>query len=146
MTLAGPDVPSCVLDSAMALAWVLPGEGRARTELVLQQVTSAGALVPGLWPLEVANVLLMAERRRRLTQAQRVRALTALGSLSIAIDPETAVRAWAQTVMLAEAHGLTVYDAAYLELALRAGLPLATLDEALARAGRTTGIAVLGLA
>jgi hypothetical protein len=57
VTLAGPDVPSCVLDSAMALAWVLPGEGRARTELVLQQVTSAGALVPGLWPLEVANEL-----------------------------------------------------------------------------------------
>jgi predicted nucleic acid-binding protein len=136
----------CVLDSAMALAWFLPGEGSAETELVLQQVVTAGARVPGLWPLEVANVLLMAERRQRLTQAQRVRALTALGSLSIAIDTETATHAWTQTISLAAAHGLTVYDAAYLELALRMGLPLATLDEPLARASRASGVAVLGLA
>lgn len=138
-------MPSCVLDSAMALSWFLPGEGSAETELVLQRVTAAGALVPSLWLLEVADVLLMAERRQRLTLAQRVRALTALGSLPIATDTETATHAWAQTIALAEAHGLTVYDATYLELALRAGLPLATLDEALARAGRTTGVAVLGL-
>ena len=138
-------MPACVLDSAMALAWILPGEGNAKTEAVLDRVTEAGALVPGLWPLEIANVLLMAERRNRISQAQRARALTGLGALPIAVDNETAGRAWTGLVDLAQAHGLTVYDAAYLELALRAGLPLATLDQALARACRATGVGVMGI-
>lgn len=137
-------MPACVLDSAMALAWILPGEGNADTDAVLDQVTEVGAVVPGLWRLEIANVLLMAERRLRITQAQRMRALTGLGALPIEIDRETVARAWAGIIDLAQAQGLTIYDAAYLELALRAGLPLATLDQDLARAGRNTGVAVLG--
>ncbi|HWK46823.1 MAG TPA: type II toxin-antitoxin system VapC family toxin [Stellaceae bacterium] len=139
-------MPACVLDSAVALAWFLPGEGNAAIGAVLDQVAEAGALVPGPWPLEIANVLLMAERRQRITQAQRARALTGLGALSITIDHETAARAWTGIIDLAQAQSLTVYDAGYLELALRSGLPLATLDQALARAGRATGVAVLGVA
>jgi predicted nucleic acid-binding protein len=137
-------MPACVLDSALALACVLPGEGNAHTEAVLDQVTDAGALVPGSWPLEIANVLVMAERRNRITQAQRTRVLGGLGALSIDIDRDTANRAWAGIIDLAQAQGLTVYDAAYLELARRSGLPLATLDQDLARAGRKPSVAVLG--
>lgn len=137
-------MPACVLDSAMALAWFLPGEGTTATEAVLDLVAEAGALVPGLWSLEIANVLLMAERRQRITLAHRARALTGLEALPIETDVGTATRAWTSLVDLAQAQGLTVYDAAYLELALRTGLPLATLDEALVRAAHATGLSVLG--
>lgn len=135
---------ACVLDSAAALAWVLPGEGGAGADAALDLVTEKGALVPALWRLEVANVLLMAERRKRITYEQRVRALAGLEQLPIASDPETVARAWAGTIDLAAAHGLTVYDAAYLELALRTGLPLATLDRALIQAAAGVGVTVIG--
>ena len=138
-------MPACVLDSAMALAWVLPGEGNAATNAVLDQVTDDGALVPGLWPLEVANVLLMAEQRQQITQAQRVRALMTLGALPIDFDTDMVVHAWGNVIDLAVAHALTAYDAAYLELGLRRGLKLATLDTALARACRARGLEVLGM-
>jgi predicted nucleic acid-binding protein len=134
-----------VLDSSVALAWFLPGERSSRTEALLDQVTEAGALAPGLWPLEVANIILIAERKNRITQAQRVRALTALAKLPIRIDTETAGRAWNSTIDLALAHGLTVYDGGYLDLSLRSGLPLATLDRALSRAATACGVPVLGL-
>jgi predicted nucleic acid-binding protein len=135
----------CVIDSAMALAWFLPGEATEATNAVLDLVARSAALAPGLWPLEIANVLVMAERRRRITQAQRSQALMSLGDLPITIDQETAGRAWGAIIDLAQAQGLTVYDATYLELALRSGLPLATLDAALARAARATGVGVLGM-
>jgi predicted nucleic acid-binding protein len=77
-----------ILDSSVALAWFLPGN-RAPTEALLDQVTEAGALAPGLWPLEVANIILVAERKKRITQAQRVRALTALAKLPIRINGGT---------------------------------------------------------
>lgn len=135
---------ACVLDSAMALAWVLPGERSAATDAILDRVAGAGALVPVLWRLEVANVLLMAERRGRISGDQRVRALQAFGQLPIVDDPETGARAWAATTGLAVVWRLTVYDVAYLELALRTDLPLATLDRALAAAAIGTGVTVLG--
>lgn len=134
--------PRCVLDSSVALAWVLPGERTQAVEGLLDAVAADGALAPGLWPLEVANVLLQAERARRLAPGERGRALAALGTLPIAIDAETPARAWGETVALAEAHGLTCYDAAYLEVAARAGLPLATLDRRLARAAAERGVAL----
>jgi len=132
----------CVLDSSVALSWFLPGEQTAQTDGLLNRVTLEGAAAPGLWPLEIANVLLIAERKDRISQAQRVRALNALELLPVSIDPETASRAGARIFDLATAHGLTIYDAAYLELALRTGLKLATLDVALARAAQATGVAM----
>jgi len=138
-------VAAFVLDSSVALAWFLPGEQSSQTEALLDQVTEAGALAPGLWPLEVANIILVAERKNRITLAQRVRALTALAKLPIRIDTETAGRAWSSTFDLALAHGLTVYDASYLDLSLRSGLPLATLDLALGRAATACGVTVLGM-
>lgn len=101
-----------------------------------------GAVVPSLWRLEVANGLLAAVRRGRLTAARRDALLAALLDMDIAIDTETDLHAWSGTVRLAEAHGLTAYDAAYLELAQRRRLPLATLDAALAQAAREAGVAL----
>src|ERR1035441_7026749 len=82
------EMAAFVLDSSVALAWFLPGEQTAKTEALLDQATEAGALAPGLWPLEVANIILVAERKSRITQAQRVRALTALAKLPIRIDTD----------------------------------------------------------
>ena len=131
---------SCVLDSSAALAWVLPTEGSAEGDALLEQVAEAGALVPGLWRLEVANALLMAERRRRITWAERQEALSILADLPIQTDPHTAGHAWTETLALAAAWNLTSYDASYLELAMRAGLPLASWDRALREAARECGI------
>jgi predicted nucleic acid-binding protein len=135
-------VSFCVLDSSIALSWVLPSENDASMGL-LDDVTAKGALAPVLWPLEVANVLLMAERRRRITPTERSQALAWFAVLPVEIDHEAPQRAWANIPALAERHKLTVYDAAYLELASRRGLPLATLDQDLAAAGRAEGVVVL---
>lgn len=134
----------CVLDSSVALAWVLPGEGGASTEALLDEVVSVGAAVPGLWPLETANVLLAVERRGRITLAERQQALAALKELPIRIDPHTAAHAWGDALHLASSRDLTLYDASYLELALRLGLPLASLDRRLREAPAACGVALLG--
>jgi predicted nucleic acid-binding protein len=137
-------VTRCVLDSSVALAWVLPGEGTDVTEVLLDEIAAAGAIASGLWPLETANVLLYAEKARRITQDERRRSLTTLAALPIHIDPDTAAQAWSRTLDLAEAQGLTLYDASYLELALRANLPLASLDKKLRRAAAASGVELLG--
>ena len=136
----------CVLDSSVALAWVLPGEGTDATEALLDEIAASGAAAPGLWPLETANVLLQAERARRITRAERQRSLAALAALPIRIDADTATQAFGSTTALAEAHGLTLYDASYLELALRLALPLASLDGKLRQAAQASGVELLGKA
>ena len=133
----------CVLDSSVALAWVLPGEGSDATEALLDEVAADGAAAPGLWPLET-GVLLQAEKARRITLDERRRSLTILAGLPIHIDPDTSAQAWGRTLSLAEAQGLTLYDASYLELALRLALPLASLDRQLRQAAASCGV-VLGL-
>ncbi len=134
----------CVLDSSAALAWVLPNETSGSTDALLDQVAEGGAVAPGLWPLETANALLMAERRGRITLAERQQALSTLAELPIQIDPHTAGAAWRETLNLAASRKLTVYDASYLELALRLSLPLASLDQALRQAATDCGVALLG--
>lgn len=131
---------ACVLDSSAALAWVLPGESSDAGDALLDQVAEHGATVPGLWALETAHVLLTAERQGRITLAERRQALSTLIALPIQVDAKTATQAWEETVMLAAAHNLTVYDACYLELALRLSLPLATLDQALRHAAAVCGV------
>lgn len=134
----------CVLDCSAALAWVLPGEGNDVADALLDAVAAGGAAAPGLWPLEVANVLLQVEKARRITAEERRRALSTLAALPIRIDPDTAAEAWGRSLGLAEAQGLTLYDACYLELALRLALPLASLDRRLRQAAVASGVAVLG--
>jgi predicted nucleic acid-binding protein len=125
---------SLVVDSSMALAWYFEDERTEDTIAVLRRVADEGAFVPALWPLEVANGLQMALRRGRIDRAYRDASLNDLRALVIIIDPDTNVHAWEATLRLADSHGLTTYDAAYLELAIRRQLPLATLDGALIRA------------
>jgi predicted nucleic acid-binding protein len=139
-------VTRCVLDSSVALAWVLPGEGSDTTEALLDEIAADGATASGLWPLETANVLLFAEKARRITTDERRRSLTMLAALPIHIDPDTAAQAFGRTLNLAEAHGLTLYDASYLELALRLALPLASLDKKLRQAAEVNGVELLGMA
>jgi predicted nucleic acid-binding protein len=117
-----------VLDGSMAVAWCFPDEHAPHPQSVLDSLAAVRAVVPTLWHLEVANVLLVGERRGRCTQANTVTWLNFLASLPIDVDPETTARAWGDTLNLARTHNLTVYDAAYLELAVRLGLPIATLD------------------
>jgi predicted nucleic acid-binding protein len=136
---------SLVLDSSVALSWCFEDERTAATLAVLEQVTNQGALAPALWPLEVLNALVMAERRKRVTTAQRHLLAEGLQGLPVRLDQETAAQAWSVTLQLAEKHRLTLYDAAYLELAERMALPLATLDQELRAAASSLGISLLGI-
>lgn len=135
---------SLVIDSSVALTWCFEDERTPATLAVLEQVVQSGAAAPALWPLEVLNVLVLAERRRRLSVVQRHALTGFLRDLPVALDQETAVQAWSVTTRLAEQYRLTLYDAAYLELAQRLGLPLATLDKELRAAAQALGIALLG--
>src|SRR5208282_996745 len=99
-------------------------------------------IVPGLWPPEVANALLMGDRRNRTTEAETLKWTGILAGLPIDVDLETNVHAWSDTLNLARGHNLTAYDAAYLELAIRRGLSLATIDGKLKIAAQTVGVAL----
>ena len=136
---------SLVVDSSMTLAWYFEDEKTEESTAVLHRVADAGAVVPALWRLEVLNGLQVAVRRRRITIAYRDASLDDLRSLVIAIDPGTNHQAWSATLRLCDRFGLTPYDAAYLELALRRQLPLATLDGELIRAARAENVPLVGL-
>jgi predicted nucleic acid-binding protein len=108
-------------------------------------LAGGGGHAPSLWPLEVLNALAMARRRGRITPEARQSRIALLQALPIILDTETAVQAWSATTWLAERHRLTLYDAAYLELAQRLDLPLATLDADLRQAAKNLGIPLLGM-
>jgi predicted nucleic acid-binding protein len=133
-----------VVDSSATLAWVYSDETTEAIEEVLGRLTDRGAWVPALWMLEVGNVLEMGVRRGRHPPAFRDATLADLALLKISVDPETDQHAWNSTMRLAERHKLTLYDAAYLELAQRRGLPLATLDADLRAAASAEGVILLG--
>lgn len=135
---------SLVLDTSATLAWVYLEEATQSVREVFDQVTESGAWVPSLWRLEIANVLEMGVRRSRHDAGFRDATLSDLALLPIHLDPATHEHAWGATVRLAEQHRLTVYDAAYLELALRRGLPLATLDRELRAAAEVEKVQLLG--
>lgn len=134
---------TCVVDSSATLAWLLADERNDLTTSVFRLVARNGAVVPSIWPIEVANSLNMAARRDRITHSVRDQHLSDLAQLAIEIDGDTAAHAWHATLKLADMHSLTVYDAAYLELAQRRRLPLATLDKALIGAAAKTGVKIL---
>ena len=135
---------SLVIDSSVTLSWFFEDERTAASDTVLRQVAESGATVPSLWRLEVANALHMAVRRKRIKAAFRDATLADLRTLDIAVDAETDRQAWATTLHLAERFRLTLYDAAYLELAQRLGSPLATLDKELRVASRELGVTLRG--
>lgn len=135
---------SLVIDASLTLAWYFEDESTPATDDVLDRVTAAGAVVPALWRLEVANAFQMAVRRGRTDQVYRDASLAELGFMPIRIDDDTNLYAWSATLRLAERFSLTVYDAAYLELAQRHALPLATLDEQLRAAAPGVNVPLLG--
>ena len=128
-----------VIDASVALAWHFEDEDAPEAEEVLDQVIDGGAVVPVHWRAEIANSFAVAVRRGRMTAGYRAVALEKLGSLEIEIDRESDVQLWSKTQGLCDDHQLSAYDAAYLELALRRQLPLATLDRRLADAAAKAG-------
>ncbi len=136
---------SVVVDASVALAWHFPGEATAQTERLLDDVVEKGAVVPVHWRAEIANGFAIAVRRGRLESAYRAQALLKLSTLSIVADEESDVELWNATQTICDRFRLTAYDAAYLELAQRRRLPLATLDSALLRAARDVGIKTVAL-
>ncbi len=137
---------SFVLDNSVALAWCFEDEQTPAIMELLDRVAETGARAPLLWPLEALNGLLVAERRRRLDAARRSMLATFLRDLPVALDMNTADQAWEATAHLAERFRLTIYDAAYLELAQRRRLPLASLDHDLRAAAVAMNIDTLGVA
>ena len=129
-----------VLDCSVAMAWVFPDEASEATDRLRDSLLDGRAFVPSLWPVEVGSVLLAATRRGRLRAEEWPQVCASLEALPIEIDPVSASRVWGPALALADEHGLSVYDAVYLELALRMRLPLATLDRALAAAAQATGV------
>ena len=132
-----------VLDCSVAVAWVIDEEATPATDSLLERLRDDGALVPALWRLEVANVLLQAERRERLGPAKITASLRLIDDLPIVTDPQTEARAFREILALARSESLTVYDASYLELAMRHDIALATQDQALILAARRLQVPTL---
>ncbi len=135
---------SFIVDASVGFAWVYQGQATPETDQLLNEVAAgATVIVPALWFLEMSNVLLIAQRRHRLTAIQRKAALEKLTAMQFTVDEEEAHHAFGRTSELAEKYGLTIYDAAYLELALRRSLPLASRDETLRNAAKQCGLKAL---
>ena len=133
----------CVIDASVTLSWIYSDEHSAASDALLARVADRGAVVPQLWRLEVASALQNGIKRKRIVAAYRDSAIQQLLGLPIETDPDTNDYAWTTTLQLADIHHITVYDASYLELALRRGLPLATRDDQLAAAATAAGAILL---
>jgi predicted nucleic acid-binding protein len=131
-----------VLDNSVVVAWAL-AEETPGSERVMDALADQEARVPGIWPLEFANALLVAERRKRLTEADAVRLREMVLSLPITVVPDDPARVLSTVFALARQQDLSVYDATYLDLAMRDGVPLATLDDRLRDAARRCGVPLL---
>lgn len=132
-----------VLDASVALAWHFEDEPSGYADSVLKRLRSEDAVVPALWPVEMANGLLAAERRGHLTAADVMQAREILSGLPVTVSPLTLDDALGSVLELARAQHLSAYDAAYLELAMRDGLPLATQDADLRAAVARVGVTVI---
>lgn len=135
-----PDGERLVLDSSVAISWCFADESSPYGDAVLRSLPTAPAIVPSLWTVEIANALLIGERRRRCTQADTVESIHLLRGLPISVDVHSHDRALDAVLEVARSHNLSAYDAAYLELAMRRGLPLATVDRRLRDAAAPVGV------
>lgn len=132
-----------VVDNSIVMTWCFKDEASTYADAVLDSLSEAIAVVPAIWPLEVVNVLLVAERQKRLREPDSVRFISLLSQLPIVVE-----RAWPERMMkdllaLGRANSLSSYDATYLELAMRQGLPIATLDKKLVEAAKRIEIPIL---
>jgi predicted nucleic acid-binding protein len=135
-------MPGLVIDCSVSVAVLYPDEADPSAIAIMRTAAEHGALVPSVWPLEMANTLRMSVRRGRLTEAVRLRIKRDLEAMAITIDDDAPRHAFDSIYDLAETYELTVYDAAYLELARRERCSLATLDQALRRAATRAGVAL----
>ena len=131
-----------VLDCSLTMAWMFPDEATEATDRLREALLDTRAFVPALWPVETANALLVATRRGRIGQGEWPEIRAYLDALPIEVDPVSGFRTWGAAFDLANAHGISVYDAMYLELAERMRMPLATLDRALRAAAQAAGVEV----
>ncbi len=132
-----------VLDASVALAWCFEDENTPSARQILARLRAEAASVPATWPIEVANVLALAERRRRITPADSAEFIAKLEDVAILVDGETSSRAFGRVLDLAREERLTTYEAVYLELAMRLGVPLASKDADLCNAAQRLGVSVL---
>jgi predicted nucleic acid-binding protein len=132
-----------VVDTSVTLSWALEDEASPETDRLLEALLQDTMHVPSLWALEVCNALVMAQRRGRLSPADYLRFLDIVDGLPIAIDETSVIRALTTVLEIATSQRLTAYDTAYLELAFRLGVPLATKDQRLVEAARQLGLRVI---
>jgi len=129
-----------VLDCSVTMSWFFADEADAYSDRVLASLKDGEAFVPSVWPLEVANAFLVAEKRKRITRAKVIHDLNLLKALRIKVSMQSPI---AEIYSLARQSRLSSYDASYLELAMRLGLPLATKDKKLIQAAKKLGVSLL---
>ena len=131
-----------VVDNSVVMSWCFKDEIDNYADTVLDSLTGATAVVPSIWPLEVVNVLLVAERQKRLGESDSIRFITLLSQLPIFVELEQPEIMMKALLALARANNLSSYDASYLDLAMRKGLPIATLDNRLIEAAGKIGVPI----
>lgn len=132
-----------VVDNSVVMTWCFKDENTQYSDFILNKLESATAIVPSVWPLEVTNVLLVAERRKRISEADSTRFIALLSELQISVEQESPERMIKEIYALARKHNLSSYDASYLDLAMRKGLPIATLDKNLLAAANRSKVSIL---
>ena len=132
-----------VIDASVVMSWCFKDETNRYADGILDLLEEATALVPSIWPLEVGNVLLVAERRKRLSEADSMRFITLLSELPIIVEQEPPERLIHEILTLAREHKLSSYDASYLDLAMRKGLSLATIDKNLVAAAKRSRVPIV---
>jgi len=131
-----------VVDNSVVMSWCFKDEINDYADTVLDRLTESAAVVPSIWPLEVVNVLLVAERQKRLSESDSIRFLTLLSQLPIVVEYE-APDMMKELLALARSNNLSSYDASYLDLAMRKGVSIATLDNKLIEAARRIDVPIL---
>jgi predicted nucleic acid-binding protein len=134
---------SFVVDNSVVMSWCFKDETNKYGDAVLDRLAESTAIVPLIWPLEVVNVLLVAERRNRLKQVDSVRFITLLSQLPIVVEHEGSERKMKDLLALGRANNLSSYDAAYLDLSMRKDCPIATLDKKLIEAAKKVDVTIL---
>ncbi|MDP2854788.1 MAG: type II toxin-antitoxin system VapC family toxin [Smithellaceae bacterium] len=132
-----------VIDNSVVMSWCFKDETKKYTDAMLDRLENATAYVPTIWPLEVGNVLLVAERKKRLSESDSFRFIALLNALPIIVEQEPPERMLSEILNLAREHKLSSYDASYLDLAIRKGLPFASTDDHLINAAKRCGVSIL---
>ena len=132
-----------VIDNSVVMSWCFKDESSRYADTILDSLVESTAVVPSIWPLEVVNVLLVAERKNRLSEADSIRFITLLSQLPISVQQVQPEGVMIEILSLAREHKLSSYDASYLNLAMSKGLPIATLDKGLRSAAKKTQVPIL---